>query len=99
MKVLLEKQKDKIIQMTQKNSDRIDSGPNNGDINVVSSVVNNNGNFGTRIQLEKEKSTFQVSKSIFIGTMMFGNKFTRRDNTMNNELQGNLKIIFLKENG
>lgn len=90
MKVLLEKQKDKIIQMTQKNSDRIDSGPNNGEINVVSSVVN--GNFGgTKNQLEKEKSTFQVSKSIFIGTMMFGNKFTRRDNTMNNELQGKLK--------
>lgn len=84
MESLLAKQKEKINFLTQKNNtDRIDSGGNPEETLNNNSVMNN-----FAILREKEKSTFAKS---MIQTMLFKG-ISKRDNTINTELQG----MFLK---
>ena len=79
---LLSKHKERLEKL--KNTERVDSGGNPDEVLNLNSMANN-----YTIIREKENKTFaNVSKSIFMGTLMWPGKLSKRDNTINAELTG-----------
>lgn len=89
----LQKHKERLQLLTIKNTDR--------ELNPVGPEDNmNSGSVAYNLPniREKEKSTFgNISKSIFLNTLIWPGKFSKKENLTNPELQG-IFVSYLNDN-
>lgn len=92
LETLLAKHKERLDKLTLKNTDRVDS---NGQGNVEEALNSNSVGNNLAILKDKEKLTLAtVSKSVFIGSLMWPGKFIKKEPVINNELQGYINSFF-----